>query len=76
MWDKSEVLWRTCWRIHYELGEHSENILGTQGKMKKNPSHPKLKWKKARHLECLLGPSHWLQTFLFPKEFVTIFGLG
>jgi hypothetical protein len=35
--------------------------------MKKNPSHPKLKRKKkkkkdkARHLECMLGPSHWLR---------------
>jgi hypothetical protein len=44
--------------------------------MKTNPSHPKLKRKKASHLECLLGPSHWLQKFLFPKEFVTVFGLG
>jgi len=37
---------------------------------------PNLKGKKARHLECLLRPSQWLQKFLFPKEFVTIFGLG
>jgi hypothetical protein len=35
-----------------------------------------LKGKKARHLECMLGSSHWPNEILLPKEFVTIFGLG
>jgi len=35
-----------------------------------------IKGKKARHLECMLGPSHWLHEILFPKDFVTIFGMG
>jgi hypothetical protein len=44
------------------LGEHIENlgnILGTKGKMKKNPPphpNPKLKRKKkSRHFECMLS---------------------
>jgi len=27
--DKSEVLWRTCWGTHWELGEPDENPLPT-----------------------------------------------
>jgi hypothetical protein len=50
--------------------------------MKNNPSlsfpapQKNLKRKKARHLECMLGPSHWLHEFFFPKEFIINFGLG
>jgi hypothetical protein len=41
-------------------GKYWEDI-GNQGKMKKNPSPSNLKGKKkTRHLECMLGPSHWL----------------
>jgi len=29
IWDKSEVLWRTCWGTHWELVEHIENLMGT-----------------------------------------------
>jgi hypothetical protein len=36
--------------------------------MKKNPSLPKLKKKKGRHLECMLGPSHWLHEISTPKR--------
>jgi hypothetical protein len=48
--------------------------------MKKKTSSPpnNLKGKKARHLECMLGwafPFGCLK-FLFPNEFVTIFGPG
>jgi hypothetical protein len=45
--------------------------------MKENPYPSNFKGKNARHLECMLGPCHWLALkFLFPKEFVTIFGLN
>jgi hypothetical protein len=37
---------------------------------------PNLKGKNARHVECMLGPSIGCMKFLFPKEFLTIFGLG
>jgi hypothetical protein len=36
--------------------------------MKKNPSLPKLKKKKARQFECMLGPSHWLHEISPPKR--------
>jgi hypothetical protein len=29
IWDKNEVLWRTCWGIPYELAEHIGNLKGT-----------------------------------------------
>jgi hypothetical protein len=46
------------------------NTLGTKGKWKKKIiSHPNLKGKKARHLECMLGPSsHWLHKIFLPKR--------
>jgi hypothetical protein len=57
-----------------------ENMLGNTFRIRDNFLKilplPNLKGKKARHLECMLGPSHWLHEFLFPKELVTIFGLG
>jgi hypothetical protein len=45
--------------------------------MKENPYPSNLRGKKARHLECTLGPCHWMHeiSLPFPKEFVTIFGL-
>jgi len=66
------------------LGTHWElegNIVQTHWEARKNekksPLHPQnIKGKKARHLECMLGPSHWLHEFFFPKDLVTIFGLG
>jgi hypothetical protein len=49
-----------------------------QRKMKKNPSHPKLKWgkKKQGTLSACLGLPIGCIKFLFPKEFITIFGQG
>jgi hypothetical protein len=32
LWDKSEVLWRTCLGTHSELEEHSGNLMGTREK--------------------------------------------
>jgi hypothetical protein len=47
------------------------------GENEKNRSPPPdLKGKNARHVECMLGPSIGCMKFLFPKEFLTIFGLG
>jgi hypothetical protein len=52
-------------------GTHWEKIKN------KNPAPPpNLKGKKARHIDCMLGPSHWLQEILFPKEFISIFALA
>jgi hypothetical protein len=48
LWEQSELLSRTCWETHWELGQYSENLMGThwelnQGKMKKksfsSPAH-------------------------------------
>ncbi len=36
--------------------------------MKKNPFPPNLREKKARRLECMLGPSHWLHEISHPKR--------
>jgi len=88
IWDKSEeLLWRrTCWGTHWELEKYIENLMGTHWELKRNilgtkekmnkkssPPLPNLKGKKASHLECLpIG----CMKFFFPKELVTIFGLG
>jgi hypothetical protein len=40
------------------------------------PSPPKLKEKKQGTLSACLGPPIGCMKFLFPKELVTIFGLG
>jgi hypothetical protein len=65
------------------LGEHIGNlgnILGTKENKKKILSplpQPKLKRKiKSRHFECMLSLPISYMKFLFPKLFVTIFGLG
>jgi hypothetical protein len=33
---KSELLWRTCWGTHWELGKHIENLMGTLWELKRN----------------------------------------
>jgi hypothetical protein len=40
------------------------------------PRQKKLKRKKPRHFECMLSLPIGCMKFLFPKLFVTIFGLG
>jgi hypothetical protein len=56
--------------------------IGNQGKMKKkknlppNTSPPQLTRKKQGTLMACLGLPIGCMKFLFPKEFVTIFGLG
>jgi hypothetical protein len=54
-------------------------MLGTKEKRKKilpSPQTQNLKENKARHLECMLSLPIGYMKFLFPKLFVTIFGLG
>jgi len=54
-------------------GELKRNMVGTHwepGKNEKNPlppPPPNLREKKARHLECMLGSSHWLHQIYLPK---------
>jgi hypothetical protein len=64
---------------HHKPGGHIGNFIGTHwelGKNEKNPSPSKLKGKQAKHLMCMLGSSHWLHEFIFPKKYIIIFGLG
>jgi hypothetical protein len=96
IWHKSEVLWRTCWGTHWELGEHIGDLMGTHWELKGNivrthwepgkyekkkilhtpfPKKP-LKQKKQGTLSACLGLPIGCMKFLFPKEFVTIFGLA
>jgi hypothetical protein len=63
IWDKNEVLWRTCWGTHKELEEQIGNLIGpienlkvtqwehirNQGFREKNSPHPpNLKGKKSK----------------------------
>jgi len=47
---------------HWEL---ERNIVRTHWELGKPPN---LKGKKSRHLECMLGPSHWLHEISIPKR--------
>jgi hypothetical protein len=51
-------------------------MLGTKEKILPSPQTQNLKENKARHLECMLSLPIGCTKFLFPKLFVTIFGLG
>jgi len=51
-------------------------MLGTKKKNKKNSPHPTLERKNRAHQECMLSLPIGCMKFLFPKLFVTIFGLG
>jgi len=48
------------------------------GKYEKFPTPPpqNIKGKKARHLECMLMPSRWLQQISLPKKLGHHFGHG
>jgi len=78
----SKVLLRApLWNTLGTLGTHWElerNMLGTKGKKKDPPPPPpfsKLNRKKSRHFECMLSLPIGSMEFLFPKLFITIFGL-
>jgi hypothetical protein len=53
-------------------------MLGTKENEKKSfpPPTQNLNEKKSRHFECMLSLPTDCTKFLFPKLFVTIFGLG
>jgi hypothetical protein len=52
---------RNIVRTHWEAGKNEKKILP--------PLHPpNIKGKKAGHLECMLGPSHWLHEISLPKR--------
>jgi len=46
-------------RTHWEAGKYEKNL--------PHPP-PKHKREKTRHLECMLGPSHWLHEISPPKR--------
>ncbi len=52
-----------------------EHIKNKEEKQKKTPSTPSPKGKNKAHLKCMLGFPIGYMKFLFPKLFVTIFGL-
>jgi hypothetical protein len=61
--------------MHWELEEHIRNLMGTHWEPRKNGKksfqHPPpqyLKGHKARHLECMLRPSHWLHEICLFKR--------
>jgi hypothetical protein len=75
IYNKSEVVWRTCWGNIWEL---KGNIVRTRWKPRKNekksfPAPTKLKMKKSKApwMHALGLPSDCMK-FLFPKEFGTI----
>ncbi len=77
---KVKCYWEHPWGTQWEL---DGNMLGTKEYEKNPPPHPpppnpnpKLKGKKTRHFECMLSLPIGYMNFLFPKLFVTIFGLG
>jgi hypothetical protein len=41
------VLWRTCWWIHWELGEHIEDLMWTYWELKGNMVGTRENWKKS-----------------------------
>jgi hypothetical protein len=67
----------TSSNIYFGGKKKGELELHKKSKLAPPPSSSQnLKGRKARHFECTLGPSIGCMKFLFPKEFITIFGLG
>ncbi len=69
---KSEVLWRTCWETHWELGERIENL--TRNSLGTWREHIGNQGKKESTLSACLGLPIGCMKFLFPSELVTILG--
>jgi hypothetical protein len=89
LWNKETTISTPCfvddvvWGSFWGPREHIGNLKGTCWEQKKNekkslpsPSPYNLKGKKSRHFECMPSLSIGCMKFLFPKLFITIFGLG
>jgi len=70
MWGGLENTLGTHWELEATCWEQRIN------EKKSPPSSPQLKRKKNQGIECMLNLSVGCMKFLFPKLFVTIFGLG
>jgi hypothetical protein len=73
---KARCYWEHSWGTHWELREHTENLMrtwckhvGNKGKMKKilSPSPTKLKRKIIKALRVHAEASHWLHEISIPK---------
>jgi hypothetical protein len=60
---------RNIVQTHWEAGKYEKKSLPP-------PPPSNIKGKKARHLSACLGLPVGCMKFLFPKDLVTIFGLG
>jgi hypothetical protein len=70
IWDKSEVL---CGE---HVGEHIgnlKNLMGLHWELERNTMGTREIGKKQGHLECMLGPSHWLHEISLPKRLLSPF---
>jgi len=75
--------WEHPWGTNWKPDGNLKGTCWEQRKKEKNPSPTpfaaptqNLKEKKSRHFECMLSLPIGCIKFLFPKLFVTIFGLG
>ncbi len=78
IWAKSEVLLGTSWRTNWELGKPYGNMMIENKEEKQKiplPTAPRKEKNWTVH-ECMLSLPIGYMKFLFPKLFVTIFGLG
>jgi hypothetical protein len=85
---KARCYWEHPWGTHWEHMEYIENLIGTHLELEGNMLGTKGKWKnpppltqnfkekKWRHFECMLSLPIGCMKFLYPKLFITIFGLG
>jgi hypothetical protein len=55
-------------KIHWELKGNIVRTHWEQGEKKSFPLIQTLEAKKARHIECMLGPSHWLHEISLPRR--------
>ncbi len=62
VWEQFGELDGNIMRTHWELGKSGEKRISPPP-----PLPPKLKRKKAKALECIFGPSHWLHENSLPK---------
>jgi hypothetical protein len=56
---------RNIVQTHWEAGKNEKKSLLPPPP---SPKPQNIKGKKTRHLECMLGPSHWLHEISLPKR--------